>query len=89
MMILKKVIAFFYKDLLNEASYRFAFVMQFLGMFFAALSLFFLSKMLDKTVLPSLEPYGGDYFSFVLIGVAFATYLRVSLESFSNSIRNY
>jgi ABC-2 type transport system permease protein len=88
MMVLKKIFAFFYKDLLNEASYRFAFLTQFLGMLFAALSFFFLSKMLDRTVLPSLEPYGGDYFSFVLIGVAFATYLRVSLESFSNSIRN-
>ena len=35
----------------------------------------------------ALEPYGGDYFSFVLIGFAFTHYLRVSLQGFSKSIR--
>lgn len=88
MLALRKVFAFFYKDLVNEASYRFAFVTQFFGMLFAALSFFFLSKLFGEAMVPSLAPYGGDYFSFVLIGVAFASYLRVSMESFSNSIRN-
>ena len=87
MMLAGKIFAFFYKDLLNEASYRFAFITQFLGMIFAALSFFFLSKMLGNAVLPALAAYGGDYFSFVIIGVAFASYLRISMESFSNSIR--
>lgn len=88
MQLLRKFIAFFYKDLLNEASYRFAFVTQFVGMIFAALSLFFLSKLLGTAALPALESYGGDYFSFVIIGVAFSSYLSISLESFSGSIRN-
>lgn len=88
MQLLRKIFAFFYKDLLNEASYRFAFVSQFAGMIFAALSLFFLSKLIGNAALPQLEAYGGDYFSFVIIGVAFSSYLRISLESFSKSIRD-
>lgn len=88
MLVLRKIFAFFYKDLLNEASYRFAFVSQFLGMIFAALSFYFLSELLGDAVLPQLASYQGNYFSFVIIGVAFASYLRISIEGFSNSIRN-
>ena len=36
---------------------------------------------------PSLEAYGGDYFSFAIIGVALADYLAVSLNGFSQAIR--
>jgi ABC-2 type transport system permease protein len=88
MRVHRKALAFFYKDLLNESSYRFAFIAQFAGMIFAALSFFFLSKLLGSAPLPLLAPYGGDYFSFVLIGISFASYLRVSTEAFSSSIRN-
>ncbi|MFQ5575160.1 MAG: ABC transporter permease [Terriglobia bacterium] len=33
-----------------------------------------------------LEPYGGDYFSFVLIGIAFSGFLQTGLSTFSSSI---
>ncbi|MEJ2265934.1 MAG: ABC transporter permease, partial [Anaerolineales bacterium] len=36
---------------------------------------------------PYLEAYGGDYFAFVLIGIAFAGYFGVGLSSFSSSLR--
>jgi ABC-2 type transport system permease protein len=38
-------------------------------------------------VAPQLEAYGGDYFSFVLIGLAFSGYMGLSLSSFAQSIR--
>lgn len=44
--------------------------------------------MFEGSAIPSLEIYGGDYFSFVLIGIAFTTYLWTGLDSFSASIRN-
>lgn len=44
--------------------------------------------MFEGVTLPSLEMYGGNYFSFVLIGIAFTTYLWTGLGSFSGSIRN-
>lgn len=84
---LRKPFAFIYKDFINAANYKFAFIAQWFGIFFASLSFFFLSKLFGSAVLPYLKPYGGDYFSFVLIGIAFASYLQVSLQSFSRCIR--
>jgi ABC-2 type transport system permease protein len=87
MQLLRKAWAFVYRDFLAEASYKFAFVMQLTGIVMSGLTLFFLSKILGRSVSPYLEPYGGDYFSFVLIGIAFASYLHVALSSFSGCVR--
>jgi len=87
-MVFRKPLAFFYKDFLNEASYKFAFFTQFIGIFLSVLSFFFLSKLFGNTISPHLQSYGGDYFSFVLIGIALTGYLQVSLRSFSSNIRN-
>ena len=85
---MRKTLAFIHRDFLNESSYKFAFIIQFIGIFFTVFSFFFLSKLIGKAASPYLKPYGGDYFSFVLIGIALAGYLQVSLRSFSNSTRN-
>ena len=87
MPLLRKVWAFLHRDFLSETSYKLAFLMQLAGIVLSALTLFFLSKILGRAVSPYLEPYGGDYFSFVLIGIAFASYLNVALSSFSSCIR--
>jgi len=34
-----------------------------------------------------LDPYGGDYFSFVLIGIALTDYFTISTNTFANEIR--
>jgi ABC-2 type transport system permease protein len=52
------------------------------------LTFYFLDKLFGSAVIPYLEPYGGDYFSFVLIGIAFSSYLGVGLGTFSGSIRS-
>jgi len=83
----KKALAFISKDFVHATTYKFAFITQWLGIFFSALVFFFLSKLFGSAVLPYLKPYGGDYFSFVLIGIAFGSYLQVSLNSFSACIR--
>lgn len=79
--------SFLKKDFLNEISYKFHFVLQFVGIFISTVTFYFLSKLVGNNVVDALKPYGGDYFSFVLIGFAFTHYLRVSLEEFSRSIR--
>ncbi len=85
---LKKPLVFLYKDIVNESTYKFAFVTQFLGIILSVLSLFFLSKLVGEAALPHIKPYGGDYFSFLLIGLALVAYTQVSLSSFKNCIRN-
>lgn len=85
---LKKPLAFLYKDFINETSYKFAFVTQIFGIFLSVLSFFFLSKLIGGAAASYLESYGGDYFSFVLVGIALGGYLQVSLRGFATIIRN-
>ncbi|MBW1892801.1 MAG: ABC transporter permease [Deltaproteobacteria bacterium] len=85
---LKKPFVFLYKDFINESSYKFAFITQFLGMFLSILSLYFLSKLVGDSASPHLKQYGGNYLSFLLIGLALISYVQVSLRSFSTCIRS-
>jgi ABC-2 type transport system permease protein len=62
--------------------------MQLAGIFISVLLFFFLSKLFEKGMSDYLQPYGGDYFAFVLIGIAITDYLTVSLNSFASEIRN-
>jgi len=84
----RKPLAFLAKDFVNAASYKLAFVSQIFGIFFSVITFFFMSRLFGSAVLPYLEPYGGNYFSFVLVGIALASYLQVSLNSFSANIRD-
>lgn len=79
--------AFFLRDLRNELSYRLSFVLQIIGIFPAVLMFFFLSRLVGNTISGPLGPYGGQYFPFVLIGIALQNYLTISLSRFSGSLR--
>ena len=79
--------AFLKRDLRAEMSYRVSFFLQFFNVFFSVGVFYFVAKMFNGAVTPFLQPYGGDYFSFVLIGIAFAGYFNVGLSGFSNSLR--
>ena len=87
MQIIKKAWAFITKDFQNEISYKLAFVMQVFGIFLTVTMFFFLSRLFEKAPVSMLAQYGGNYFAFVLIGIAFSNYLDVSLNSFANKIR--
>src|SRR3990167_3952665 len=84
---IEKSLAFLWRDFINEASYKFAFFLQFVGILVSIITYFFLSKLLGDIGVPYLKPYGGNYFSFILIGVAFFSYLRISIDGISKSIR--
>jgi ABC-2 type transport system permease protein len=79
--------AFVKRDLSQALSYRLSFFMQLGGIFFSIAIFYFLSQLFGSAVAPQLEAYGGDYFSFVLIGLAFTGFLGLSLSSFAASIR--
>ena len=86
-MIYKKAFSFIVRDLILQTSYKFEFVLRFFFMFFSILTFYFVSKLIGGAGEQYLEPYGGDYFSFVLIGIAFSGYLMTALRGFSESIR--
>jgi ABC-2 type transport system permease protein len=79
--------AFLRRDYLSEASYRVSFIMQFIGIFMSIGIYYFIAQLIGQTPVPELEVYGGDYFSFVLIGVAFSGYFGTGLTSFAQSLR--
>jgi ABC-2 type transport system permease protein len=54
---------------------------------FGALTLYFVALFIGPTAHTSLKRYGGDYFSFVLIGIALGAYLGIALNGFSSRIR--
>jgi ABC-2 type transport system permease protein len=83
---LKKPWAFVRRDFGDAASYKLSFLMQFAGIFLSILTFFFLSRLFGGVAIPYLKPYGGDYFSFVLIGIAFAGYIGVAQHSITGTI---
>ena len=83
----KKAGAFIRRDFLIELSYKSAFLMSLCGMFMSVLTFFFIAKLFGKAAAPYLQEYGGDYFPFVLIGIAFSSFLGAGLGTTSSAIR--
>ena len=79
--------AFLKRDLSLSLSYRLSFLLQLVGIFFSVSTFYFLSQLFGAALVPQLDQYGGDYFSFVLIGLAFTGYISLSLSNFAASIR--
>ena len=82
-----RALAFLRRDWRLQLSYRFSFLLQFFGIFFNLLVFYFLSKLVGNSAAPYLKPYGGNYFAFVLIGLAFSGYFGVGLNSFAANLR--
>jgi ABC-2 type transport system permease protein len=79
--------AFLWRDFRIATSYRAAFLIQVVGIFATVPLFFFMGNMIDGANVKALQPYGGSYFGFLLIGVALLDFLAVSLGSFGNSLR--
>jgi ABC-2 type transport system permease protein len=86
--ILHKAWAFIRRDMLIEMSYRSAFVLQFGGVFVSVGIWYFLSGMIRGFAQNMKGLEGGDYFPFILVGIAFYHYLTVALTSFASRVRN-
>ena len=83
-----KVLAFVRRDFLNDVSYRFAFFFNLASILFTVLTFFFIAKLFSRSFSPYLNEYGGQYFPFVFIGIAFSGYLSAGLRGFSDALRN-
>ncbi len=79
--------AFLIRDYYTEISYRTSFLVGMGSIFFNVLVFFFLSEFINASTEPVLEETNGDYFSFVLIGVAFGSYFGVGMNSFARALR--
>jgi len=79
--------AFLRRDTLISMSYKLSFVYSLVGIGFTLTSFFFIARLVSPET-PVLEPYGGDYFSFVVIGLAFSSLMGSLNEGLPSAIRN-
>lgn len=85
--MLGTAVAFIKKDFLQDISYKAGFTLKLVTILFPASIFYFLGDVFEGATSAFLKPYGGAYFPFVLIGVALLDYHTLSLQVFSNSIR--
>ena len=79
--------AFLVRDFYIETSYRLGFLVSIAGIFFRAFIFYFLAQLINDSAAPLLAAYNGDYFAFVLIGIAFGSYFGTGLTGFANALR--
>lgn len=77
--------AFLRRDFFAHLSYRLKAALDLLSIVIYVASFYFIAKLVGRTEI--MAPYGGDYFPFVLIGIALSAYQSVGLRCFSQSIR--
>ena len=86
-MSMRKIMAFIKKDFEMEMSYKLDFILRIVKILALVLTFYFISSLFGNGASVYLAEYGGEYFPFVLIGIAFLEYLFVSLHSISRNIR--
>ncbi|RKZ73070.1 MAG: ABC transporter permease [Candidatus Parabeggiatoa sp. nov. 1] len=86
--MIDKLLAFVWRDFVTESSYKLNFLLQLFNLFASLLIFFFLSKLFEGTEIAPLKPYGGDYFSFIVVGGAFFAYFDAAIQSLTKSIRD-
>lgn len=79
--------AFLIRDYYIETSYRISFLVGIGGIVLNLLVFYFLSEFIGTAAVQSYAGFDTDYFSFVLIGIAFASYFGVGLTGFSRALR--
>jgi ABC-2 type transport system permease protein len=79
--------AFLLRDFVQDTSYRLYFIWLLGSLLFSILILLFLSRMIASSPPPEIVRYGGDYFSFAIVGFALAEAMWACLASFAGRIR--
>lgn len=85
--MLRRLLAFLIRDFYTETSYRLAFTTGIGGVLLQAFIFYFLALFIGDSAAPLLHEYGGDYFAFVLIGIALGGYFGVGLSGFAGALR--
>jgi ABC-2 type transport system permease protein len=86
-MLLRKACAFVQRDFRIESGYKSSFVMSIFQSLSLVVFLYFFGKLIAPHSSPALSRFGGRYFPFAIIGLAFARYFDLTLKLFSESIR--
>jgi len=82
-----RLCAFLRRDFREALTYKFSFVSSFVGILLSSATFYFVAKLVPPGT-PSLGPFGGDYFSFAVVGVAFSSLLGMFQEGLSAVVRS-
>ncbi len=85
--MIRRLSAFLVRDFYSETSYRVSFLLGLGGILFRVLIFYFLAQLINPSAAPLLGAYGGDYFAFVLIGIALGGYFSTGLTGFAAALR--
>jgi ABC-2 type transport system permease protein len=80
--------AFLVRDTRTEASYKLSFLFRIASVSLNVAIYYFIARVFGSVAAPYLQAYGGSYFAFVIIGVAFSEYMSVGVSAIANSIRD-
>lgn len=83
-----KVLAFLRRDLRAWSSYRFSVFLQLAGLMFVLMVFFFISQAVQVREESAVLEYADGYFDFVVVGLAVAGYVTVSLSGFAGHVRD-
>jgi len=85
--VIKKIFAIVKKDFLVEASYKLSFALNIFSVMATLFVYFFIDRMFGHKMTKYLEEFGVNYFSYVLLSMAFFSYIGVGVGSFSARLR--
>jgi ABC-2 type transport system permease protein len=85
---MRKVSAIFQRDCRIAWSYRFSFIVENAGLVISLLSLKFVSQLFGGNIPRVLDPYGGDYFGFALLGVSVSSLSYPAVKAFAQAVRS-
>ena len=84
---MNKGLAFWLRDFQIHCSYRFELLLEVFSTVLTLMSYYFLARFVGNSVNSDVQKYGGNYFAYVLIGIALQEYLIAPLQLFSRHIR--
>lgn len=87
MEIVHRLWAFLKRDYLLAGASRLAFLWQAVSIFFVTPILFYLGRLIQPAASVYLSPFGGDYFAFVVVGVAFFGFLSTTMGAPAQAVR--
>ncbi len=84
---MRKVWAFLARDFRQETSYKLNFLSQWTGVLLNILVWYFMARFAGDAMAEKLEPYGGAFFPFLLVGIAFWGYQDTAVRALRSKIR--
>ena len=79
--------AFLRRDFREALTYKFSFISSITAILLSSATFYFVAKLVPPGT-PALGPFGGDYFSFAVVGVAFSGLLGMFQEGLAAVVRS-